>query len=173
MAAFFCALITVATMVIQIPIGSGGYLNFGDAFVLLSAWSIGPLYGTAAAAVGSALADILSGYVMYAPATFVIKGLVALAAWSVCRILSADVQDSHTSEDSLRKRRNPMIGRLISGTVAEFLMVFGYFLWEMLIFGEGFAALSAVSANALQGVFGVLCGTALAMVVDRLGLIKN
>lgn len=49
--------------------------------VLLCGWLLGPIYGTIAAGLGPALADIFSGYVVYAPATFVIKALMALVAY--------------------------------------------------------------------------------------------
>lgn len=45
-----------------------GYVNLGDCAVLMSAWVLGPLYGGAAAGIGSALADLLSGYAHYVPA---------------------------------------------------------------------------------------------------------
>ena len=86
-AAMFAAVITVATIVIQIPSPMNGYVNMGDLFVLLSAWMLGPVYGTAAAAIGSALADIITSYAYYAPGTFVIKGLMALAAYALLMVL--------------------------------------------------------------------------------------
>lgn len=64
----------VATMVIKIPIpATGGYINLGDSIVLLSGVVLGPLYGGLAAGLGSALADLLGGYVAFAPATLYIK----------------------------------------------------------------------------------------------------
>lgn len=44
-----------------------GYVNLGDCAVLISAWMLGPLYGGAAAGIGSALADLLSGYAHLCP----------------------------------------------------------------------------------------------------------
>ena len=73
MAAMLAALTCVATMVIKIPSPLKGYLNLGDCVVLLAGWMLSPVYGFLAAGIGSALADVFSGYVLYAPATFVIK----------------------------------------------------------------------------------------------------
>ena len=78
MAAMLAALTCVATMVIKIPSPLKGYLNLGDCVVLLAGWMLSPVYGFLAAGIGSALADVFSGYVLYAPATFVIKGAMAL-----------------------------------------------------------------------------------------------
>ncbi|MBR6616808.1 MAG: ECF transporter S component, partial [Oscillospiraceae bacterium] len=77
--ALLASLTCVCTMVIQIPgLTTGGYINLGDSIVLLCAWYAGGFYGAAAAGIGSMMADIFSGYAVYAPATFVIKALMAL-----------------------------------------------------------------------------------------------
>ena len=75
-AAMMAAMTVIATMVITIPTAGGGYVNIGDALVILSGWLLGGPYGALAAGIGSALADVLSGYAVYAPATFVIKALM-------------------------------------------------------------------------------------------------
>ena len=79
-AALFAALACVATMIIKFPSPLKGYLNIGDCIVLLCGWMLSPVYGFVAAGLGSGLADLLSGYLVYAPATFIIKGLMALIA---------------------------------------------------------------------------------------------
>ncbi len=79
LAAMFAALCCVATLVIQIPSPMNGYVNLGDCFVLLGAVYLGPVWGFLAGGVGSMFADIISGYAHYAPGTFLIKGLMALA----------------------------------------------------------------------------------------------
>ena len=61
-AALFAALTCVATMVIKIPSPMDGYLNLGDCVVLAAGWMLAPGYGFAAAGLGSALADLFSGY---------------------------------------------------------------------------------------------------------------
>ena len=71
MSSLLAALACVATMIIKIPSPLNGYINLGDCVVLLSGWLLPPVYGFVAAGLGSALADIFSGYIIYAPATFV------------------------------------------------------------------------------------------------------
>ena len=59
-AALFAALTCVTTMLpLPVPSLTGGYINFGVCFVLLCGWLLGPMYGFAAAAIGSALTDII------------------------------------------------------------------------------------------------------------------
>ena len=73
------AAVTVATIAIMIPVpNTGGYIHAGDSMVFLSVLVLGWKYGGFAAGVGSALADIISGYVQWAPATLVIKTLMAV-----------------------------------------------------------------------------------------------
>lgn len=69
----FAALCWAATMLVQIPTVVG-YTNIGEGMCLLSGLVLGPWYGFFAAGIGSALADLISGYAYYVPATFVIKG---------------------------------------------------------------------------------------------------
>ena len=52
--ALFAAAILVGTMVLGVPLPSGGYGNFGDVFVITAAFFLGPVWGFAAAGLGSA-----------------------------------------------------------------------------------------------------------------------
>ena len=112
-AALMAALACIATMIIKIPSPLKGYINLGDCIVLASGWMFPPGYGFLAAGLGSALADVLSGYVTYAPATFVIKGLMALIAFFIFKLLHSKIGN--------------LPSRIISGTVAEVTMILGYF----------------------------------------------
>lgn len=147
MTSMFAALTCVATMVIQIPSPTNGYLNLGDCMVLVSAWCLGPLNGFLAAAIGSAFADIFSGYVIYAPATFLIKGLVALVAVYIAKALIKS-----NAKFSLPKL-------IISSIAGESIMVIGYCIYDSLIFDEGFIA--GIPGNSIQAVFGIIAGIAI------------
>jgi uncharacterized membrane protein len=69
------ALETVATMMLAITIpASNGYFNVGEALIYFTAICFGPVIGAFVGGVGAALADILLGYTVFAPGTFVIKG---------------------------------------------------------------------------------------------------
>lgn len=85
--ALLAAMACAATMAIRVPTPTGGYVNLGDAVVLLGAYLLGPGWGAAAAGIGSALADLLGGYPMYVPATLVIKAVMAALAAGLYRLL--------------------------------------------------------------------------------------
>lgn len=148
LAAMFAALSAVATMVIQIPAPTG-YVNLGDAFVMMAGFTLGPVYGFAAGGLGPALADLLLGYGTYAPGTFVIKGLVAVIAAALLGV-------------SLKKDRKPSVPRLLLCTVpAELFMALGYFLYETAILKVGAGAAAAIPANLMQGLVGVAAAVVL------------
>ncbi len=88
-AGVLAAAIMLLTMFASIPLPGGhGYINMGDAGVLLSAYVLGGGWGFLCAGVASALSDVLLGWSVYAPASFLIKGCVAMLAgfcFSRCR----------------------------------------------------------------------------------------
>ena len=77
--------------IIKIPTpGTGGYIHPGDAIVILSGVFLGPVYGLFAGGIGSALSDLIGGYFIYVPITFVIKGLIAFASGFVFQKFGKD-----------------------------------------------------------------------------------
>ena len=143
MAALLAALTCVATMIIKIPSPLKGYLNLGDCVVLTAGWMLSPVYGFLAAGLGSALADLFSGYVVYAPATFVIKGLMALIAFYGFKLV--------------HKKLGDLPSRIISGIAAEIMMILGYFVFEGFMYGFA-PSLVNIPANGVQGVAGIIIG---------------
>ena len=152
MAALLAALTCVATMIIKIPSPLKGYLNLGDCVVLLAGWMLSPTYGFLAAGLGSALADTFSGYVTYVPATFVIKDLMALIAFYGFKLLHSKLGN--------------ISSRIISGIVAEVVMVAGYFIFEGFLYGFG-PSLVNIPANVIQGIAGLIIGTILVKVFEK------
>ena len=146
--AMMAALIAVATLFIHIPIFmQSGYCNLGDAFILASGALIGP-WAAAAAAVGSALSDLLLGYMVYIPATAAIKGLMGWMAGALCR------------------RQKKIWKRTALMALAECLMVGGYFLFETVLYGAA-AAMGSLLGNACQGLMGLAVGSALWPLMEK------
>lgn len=152
MASMLAALCCVATMIIKIPSPLKGYLNLGDCIVLLSGWILSPAFGFLAAGVGSALADGFSGYVTYAPATFVIKGIMAPITYFVFK--------------TLRNKIGNLLSRIISGIVAEIIMILGYFVFEGFLYGF-IPSIVNIPANAMQGLAGIILGTIIIKVFEK------
>lgn len=157
LAALFAALTAAATLVLQIPTPAGGYVNPGDALVLLGAWLLGPLPGAAAAGIGSMLADLLSGYALYAPGTLCIKAAMALAAGLLWRALAGKPS----------RPRLALAARLCSAAAGEAVMVLGYFAYEALLLQNGLGAAAGIPANLLQAAFGLIAAVLLAPLLER------
>ncbi len=146
------SLACVATMIIKIPSPLNGYINLGDCIVLLAGWFLSPVYGFLAAGLGSALADLFAGYVTYAPATFLIKGLMALIAFGGFQFMN--------------KRFGNPAARMISGAAAEIFMIAGYWVFEGVLYGFGASAVN-IPANGVQGIAGLIMGMVLSRIFEK------
>lgn len=153
MASMLAALVCIATIVIVIPTPFKGYINAGDAVVILCGLILSPAYGFFAAAVGAALADIILSYAVYAPATFVIKGLMALSASFLFK--------------TLRKQTPDALSCVLSGVVAEIVMVAGYYIYEGFLYGFAASAIN-IPANMIQGAAGILLGSILFGIISKI-----
>ena len=161
LAAMFAALTTVMTMVIQVPSPMQGYVNLGDCAVLLSAWVLGPVYGGAAAGIGSMMADIISSYTHYAPGTLVIKAAMAVVAAVVFQA---------AKNKSCGKQ---LAAQVTGGIMAEIIMVLGYFGYCGLWLGKGMAAATSIPGNVIQGIFGLVSAIAVYAILDRSHALKR
>lgn len=155
LSALFAALTCVATMVIQIPSPMQGYVHLGDGLVLISGIILGPLYGGAAAGIGSMLADLLSGYAHYAPGTFVIKALAALAAGLIYH--------------QLIKRKLPaknIVSVTLAGIGGGMIVTIGYFFFASFLLGKGLAAAASIPGNIVQNILGILIAIVLIPIIS-------
>ena len=145
------ALVCIATM-ISIPVAPTGYINLGDALTLFFGCLLGPVYGAIAAGVGSALADIILSYVYYAPATLVIKAVMAVVAGIF-----------------FKYGKNKLGIKTISGfVISEIIMIFGYYLYYAIISKNFIAALSTVWGNACQALAGIVLACLLIKISKRI-----
>lgn len=142
------AMIAIATAFIKVPVPIG-YFHLGDGLIFLAASVLGP-WAVLAAAIGSALADAITGYIIYAPATFVIKGAMAYIAWL-----------------ALKTKPISNVKIFLALILAELVMVFGYFLYEMMLYGFVTAS-GVIIFNLLQGIFGVIIGFILIKYISKI-----
>ena len=156
--ALFMALTFVSTMFIRVPLVLG-YINLGDAFVLLSVFILGPVYGTIAAGVGSALADLF-GYITYAPGTLLIKTVMAIVAYLLYKLL-------------LKATKKAMLAEIVGGVAGAIIMAFGYFFYEMLFFETAAVAIINVPWNLVQGARGVVISTAVMRILSATKVIDK
>ena len=153
--AMFCALVFAATW-IYVPAPAVGNVNLGDGVLLLSAWMLGGPWAAVSAALGATLADLSSGFAIYAPATFLIKAAMVCTALLVCRLLS---------QTKLPKR----LARVFSAVTAELVMILGYLAYEALFLHYGIAAIANIPFNAVQGAFAVILSSVVYELLSRIG----
>lgn len=136
------ALVCVGTMFIKIPVpATNGYVNIGDAFIIISSLMFGPVAGMIAGGIGSAMADLLSGYAHFALFTLIVKGLEGyIIGWLFVKFGGTKLSGMYSS----------LIG------VA--LMVFGYFVVETGMYSSYKVALQSVMFNGFQALASFLIG---------------
>lgn len=131
------AFVFIATQ-IRVPTAIG-YINLGDAVILIASFLLGPI-AFFPAAIGSALSDLLAGYAQYIIPTFVIKGIMGFAAGKLL------------SKDDIS-----VVKKILVGVLAELIMIGGYFVFESLPFMYGVeAAAGSLFFNMIQGVAAIV-----------------
>ena len=136
LAGVFAALVFVATE-LHVPTALG-YIHLGDGVILYAGYAIGPA-AFLAAAVGSALADLIAGYAVYIAPTFIIKGLMgALTGWALLK-------------------HKGIVSRIVAFVAAELIMLAGYFIFECFMYGVT-AAKGAIIPNLIQAGGGIVIG---------------
>ena len=142
LSALFLALTFLATL-LSFPAPVVGNLNLGDGVLLLGVSLLG-IPGVIAGALGAALCDLVGPYVIYAPATLVIKLLMGFVAYAILKVF--------------RNREHPRkLALLLAGLSAELLMAGGYYFYEATFLSLGFVgALTNIPFNLIQGAVGVI-----------------
>lgn len=135
MAAATCAL----TLVVQFPIpATTGYIHLGDVAANFGALAFGPWLGFLIAGGGMAIADLIAGYTIFAPATLVIHGLQAVVI-------------------ALVGRQRKIWLMFVASALGGVVVVGGYFLYETVILGMAAAAAAQeVPFNVIQALSGMV-----------------
>lgn len=152
LAGVMIALVAVFTLAVRVPFAlTQGYFNFSDVGVFLAAFAFGPWAGLVAGGVGTALADVVGGYALYAPLTLVAHGLEGLIAGLIVR------------------RREGILPMVLGWACGAAAMVAVYFLGEAFIFRMGVAAAAAeaLTINLPQVVVGGIVGIPLVLALRR------
>lgn len=156
LAAVFCAMVFTLTWV-AIPTPPIGNINLGDCMILLAAFLLGGPYAILSAGIGAALCDLASGYTVYAPGTLCIKALM------VCVILLFT---------KYIFKAEKLVTLIVSGALAELLMVVGYFIYEAFALDLGLAAIVNVPFNLIQGTINLVVAILVYTMLKKAGIVK-
>lgn len=146
--AVFAAIIYVFTAYLHIP-SHTGYTHVGDGFLYLAGSLLPAGYAAAAGAIGAALADCLTGYAIWAPASIVIKAVTALFFTAKARTVLC--------------KRN--FAALIPALA---LCVGGYYFYESVITGNFVAPLAGIPGYCTQVVLSSVLYVLVGLALDKI-----
>lgn len=151
--ALFAAIIYVFTAYIHVP-SHTGYTHVGDAFLYLAACILPAPYAAAAGAIGAGLADLLSGYGIWAPGTVIIKAFTAFCFTN--------------KKASIVNKRN-----LLGILPALVLCVGGYYLYEAIITANFVTPALGIPGYLTQVALSAIVYVLLGHALDRVELKKK
>ena len=149
----FATLVFVVTAYLHIPTYNG-YVHVGDGFIFLAACLLPMPYAVFVGAVGAMLADVLTGFAIWAPGSMVIKALVAV-------LFSSKGKKILTLRNALM---------LIPAAV---ISIAGYYFYEVLITGSFIASLSGIPGSTIQAVTSSIVFVAAALAMDKFHIKKT
>lgn len=122
---------------IRLPIqANGGLIHLGNVVLFVAAILFGKKTGTLAGGLGMALFDLMGGWVSWAPFTLVIVGLMGFVV-------------------GLVTEKKKGLGWMILAVVfALFIKVGGYYLAEVVLYGNWVAPVTSIPGNIIQVVVG-------------------
>jgi uncharacterized membrane protein len=153
MTGMMVALVTVGTFInIPTPGNIGGLVHLGTLITFAIAIKYGPKYGAIAGGIGAMIFDIYFIYLLWAPATLLIRLLMGYVVGSIAHYKLKEGKDS--------------LFNFIALTVGGVIIVVGYFLFQSFILGlmgetNGdyygvSAALISIPGNVIQYLIGLL-----------------
>ena len=143
----FTALVFVVTAYLHIPTYNG-YVHIGDGLIFIAACLLPMPYSVFVGSVGAMLADLLTGFAVWAPGSMAIKALVAMLF--TCK------------GKKIVSPRNTLM--LIPGAV---ISIAGYYFYEVLITGSFVSSLSGIPGSTVQAVASSIVFVVVGLAMDR------
>lgn len=137
--AIMIAVVYVLTRLVQIPIGSQGFIHLGDAAIYFTAFAFGPWVAAVAGGLGTSLVDATTGYAQWAIFSLLVHGIQGYVA------------------GLLTQRIPGLYGQLIAVSSGGLILIVGYFAAGVLLTGVG-EAVTGILPNALQALSGGIVG---------------
>lgn len=153
----FTAIVYIFTAYFHIS-SHTGYIHIGDAFIYIAACLLPLPYAAVCGAVGALLADCLSSFVIWAPASVIIKSLTVLCF-------------------SRKNQKILCLRNILALIPAWFICIFGYYLYESIITGNFIAPLAGISGYitqcALSSMVFIILGNALDKIKAKNYILKG
>ncbi|AOT71655.1 ECF transporter S component [Geosporobacter ferrireducens] len=150
------SLVFIATKFINIrlPISiNGGLIHLGNTMLFLAAIVFGKKKGAVAGAFGMGLFDIASGWMAWAPFTFIIRGIMGYIIGSIAYAKGRDGRSFSWN----------LVGIVISGVI----MILGYYITEGVLYGNWVTPMTSIPGNIVQILIGAAIGLPAAAAVKK------
>ena len=161
--ALLIAVVFVSTYFVHIPspfsLNSGGLIHLGNVMFFMSAIVFGKKQGAIAGAFGMGLFDVLTGYAIWAPFTFIIRGVMGFII-------------SHFANAQNRKGNN-WKWNIVGLVIASIILVSGYFVANLILFQNIFGAISGIPGDLMQIALGFILGVPLTLAVKKTKVFDN
>ena len=156
------ALVFVATY-IHVPspfsLNSGGLIHLGNIMLFVASIVFGKYQGAIAGSFGMGLFDLFSGYAVWAPFTFIIRGVMGFVIGYFAH--------------SKNRNGNNLMWNIVGLVIASVWMVLGYFMTNIVLYHNIAAAISSVPGDLTQLAFGFIAGIPLAAAVKQTKALKK
>lgn len=154
--ALLTTLVFVATAFINIrlPIlSSGGLVHLGNVILFAAAILFGKKKGAIAGAVGMAIFDLSSGWALWAPFTFIVRGIMGY-------IVGAIAYSNNKNGDSF-------LFNVLAVIASGICMIIGYYITEVILYGNLLTPIASIPGNITQLAVGLVLGLPLAKILKR------
>lgn len=143
----YCGVMAAATFIftcinLTLPLGTkGSLIHLGAAMAVVVAFILPPFYASLSVAIGMAVYDLIGGWTMWAPFTFIIRFLQVF-------ILGYFIN----------KTNNKTFYMILGFLIAAVIDVGGYYLAEVLLYGNWIVPLTSVPAEIILNLAGITLG---------------
>ena len=151
------SLVFIATFFINIrlPIAAnGGLVHLGSAMLFIVSILFGPKKGAMAGAFGMAIFDLVSGWTLWAPFTFIARGLqgyiVGKIAWS-----------------NQRNGRSSLFNILATVSSIPFMLL-GYYICERILYNSWVIPFASIPGNLVQNSVGLVIALPVCIALRKL-----
>ena len=154
--ALLTALVFVATAFINIKLpilSSGGLVHLGNVMLFAAAILFGKKKGAIAGAIGMALFDLSSGWALWAPFTFIVRGVMGYIVGAI----------SYSKD----RNGNNFLVNILAVVVSGIWMIIGYYITEVILYGNLLAPVASIPGNITQLAVGLVLGLPLAKILKK------
>lgn len=154
--ALLISLVFIATKFInfELPIlSTGGLVHLGNTMLFTAAIVFGKEKGAISGGIGMALFDLTSGWVAWAPFTLIVRAIMAYIvgkiAWS-----------------KNNKGKNTLVN-IVAIVIASIWMIIGYYITEVILYGNLLSPISSIPGNITQVIFGLIVAIPLSKALSK------